>query len=101
VAIGGQSWDVLGRVWYETLTKWTKRNDDFQAFADATGDVAGSLFGLNGRVQRAVRKAWTQVGLPPTHHAAPRLAILGRRPAGCLSEAIGTATPKWRTRPNR
>ena len=104
IDIGGESWSVLGRVWYATLTQWARPDFEFQAFADATGDTAGSLFGVNGHVQQAIRDAWAQVGLPPSHPVAPRIAISGRRPAipaTAVSKHGAAAAPKWRNRPAR
>jgi len=87
VAIGGPSWDVLGRVWYASLFG-LKPDADFQAFADATVDKAAKLYGPNGPVVRAVNSAWLKVGLRPAGSAVPKAAAArkhqrkrGRRPA--------------------
>ena len=105
IDLAGASWEVLGRVWYATLTAWSLPDFDFQSFADATGDTAGSLFGVNGHVQQAVRDAWAQVGLAPARPAAPQLAIKGRRPAipatAIAKHSQAAAAPKWRNRPLR
>jgi Zn-dependent metalloprotease len=103
IDIGVESWSVLGRVWYATLTQWSRPDAEFQAFADATGDTAGSLFGVNGHVQQAIRDAWAQVGLPPSHPAAPRIAVMGKRPAipATADSKHAAYAPKWRNRPAR
>ena len=62
-AIGGKTWQVLGRIWYVAMTTRLQADDDFNAFAGATVDVAGDLFGRGGLVQRAIGKAWRDVGL--------------------------------------
>jgi Zn-dependent metalloprotease len=61
--IGGKAWEAPGRIWYETLTTRLGPNSDFREAADATVDVAGDLFGAGGAEQRAVRDAWTAVGV--------------------------------------
>ncbi|HEY2321279.1 MAG TPA: M4 family metallopeptidase [Thermoanaerobaculia bacterium] len=63
IAIGGETWPVLGRVWYETLTKHLGANAQFRDFAQATVTVAGQLAGIGSDVQRAIAKAWSDVGL--------------------------------------
>jgi Zn-dependent metalloprotease len=62
-AIGGNTWSVLGKVWYATLTTRLKPNALFRDFANATTTVAGQLYGSGGRVQQAIAKAWSAVGL--------------------------------------
>ena len=64
MAIGGKSWNVMGKVWYRTLTERLQSDDDFAAFASATVDVAGALYGTGGSIQRIVAEAWAEVGLP-------------------------------------
>jgi len=77
-AIGGRTWPVLGRVWFETLKNRLKADDGFQRFADLTTLVAGEFFGFGGAVQVCVAKGWEEVGLPtastlldPPPEAAP------------------------------
>lgn len=90
IAIGGETWPVLGRVWYETLTKHLAANAQFRDFAQATVSVAGQLFGAGGTVQRAIATAWSKVGLTVRLRPANRTA---RRPRTLL------AGGKWRSRP--
>jgi Zn-dependent metalloprotease len=64
MALGGKTWEVLGRVWYAALTERLTPEADFADFTRATVDLAGELFGNGGRVQRIVAEAWSAVGLP-------------------------------------
>ena len=66
MAIGGKTWEVLGRIWYATLIDRLTPEADFADFARATVAIAGELFGRGGRVQRAVAGAWADVGLSST-----------------------------------
>jgi Zn-dependent metalloprotease len=63
-AIGGHSWEKAGRVWYDTLTggKITA-STDFAGFAAATVATATALYGEGAAETRAVRDAWTGVGV--------------------------------------
>jgi len=65
-AIGGYAWQKAGLIWYRVLNGSLSPTADFQAMANATVTVAGSLFGQNGAEQQAVRQAWTTVGVAPT-----------------------------------
>jgi Zn-dependent metalloprotease len=65
-AIGGNSWDKTGKIWYETLTKRLTSNSGFQDAADGTASVAGELFGTNSAEQKAIMDAWTKVGVIPS-----------------------------------
>ncbi|HYK05948.1 MAG TPA: M4 family metallopeptidase [Thermoanaerobaculia bacterium] len=85
MAIGGKSWEVLGRIWYAALTDRLKPEADFADFTRATVDLAGELFGNGGRVQRIIAEAWNEVGLSITPRAAAMLAHAS----------------KWRQRPAR
>ena len=63
-AIGGKTWQGPGPVWYVAMTDRLKPDANFTDFARATVDIAGELYGNGGRVQRIVRDAWSDVGLP-------------------------------------
>ena len=65
-AIGGYAWQKAGLIWYRTLTGSLSPTADFQAMANATVTVAGTLYGVNGTEQKAVRDAWMKVGVTPT-----------------------------------
>jgi Zn-dependent metalloprotease len=98
VALGGRTWEVLGRIWYETLTQRLTSDADFSDFARATVDIAGELYGNGGRVQRAVADAWSSVGLAVPLFGAPRIPV--KRPAERPAAAV-RMLPKWRRRPAR
>jgi Zn-dependent metalloprotease len=64
IALGGNSWEKAGRIWYDTLVDQNlKANASFATFANLTITNAGGRYGANGAEQKAVRDAWTQVGV--------------------------------------
>jgi Zn-dependent metalloprotease len=63
IRLGGRTWEVLGRIWFEVLTKRLGPAADFDDFARITIEVAGEMYGNGGRVQQIVRDAWAEVGL--------------------------------------
>lgn len=63
-AIGGYSWEVMGRVWYAALTERLTSDDGFEDFARATVDIAGERYSNGGHVQQAIAGAWEAVGIP-------------------------------------
>ncbi len=62
-AIGGNSWEAAGHIWYEAL-RASKPLTQFADFAATTHHKAGELFGAGGSQQRAVANAWNEVGVP-------------------------------------
>ncbi len=61
-AIGGQAWEVTGRIWYDTLVAGDLApTADFAAFAVATVRSAQGRFGP--AEEQAVRAAWEAVGV--------------------------------------
>ena len=69
IAIGGNTWSVLGQVWYQTLKARLQPDAQFRDFARATVATAGDLYTPGGTVQRAVASAWANVGLNVTPKA--------------------------------
>jgi Zn-dependent metalloprotease len=61
--IGGHSWEKAGKIWYITLTDRLRERSDFQKAANLAFEVAGSLYGKGSPEQKAVLKAWEQVGI--------------------------------------
>lgn len=59
-ALGGNAWETAGQVWYESLQR-SKRDTNFEAFANMTWSVAGADF--DTPTQRAVQDAWAEVGI--------------------------------------
>ena len=98
-AIGGRTWEVLGRIWYVALTDRLKPEADFADFVQATVDIAGELFGNGGRVQRIVYDAWSAVGLsvPVVGCATQHTSI----PRPRQRAAAVARLPKSRRRPAR
>lgn len=84
--IGGYAWQKAGLIWYRTLTGGLSPTADFQAAADATASVAGTLFGQGSIEQRAVRDAWSTVGITPS---AGQLAALSAPPKPGTARAAG------------
>jgi Zn-dependent metalloprotease len=61
-ALGGNSWDVAGNIWYRTLLdSRLTTTAQFQDFANLTCDNAGNLYGAS--VREAVVQAWRTVGI--------------------------------------
>ncbi|MGH3499142.1 MAG: M4 family metallopeptidase [Nocardioidaceae bacterium] len=64
VAIGGNTWEGAGPIWYAALTgSNVSKSSDFAAFGTATVDAAVALHGDGSTQSGAVRDAWTQVGV--------------------------------------
>lgn len=62
--IGGYAWERSGRIWYETLRDSRLRPaSGFKRFARLTVNNAGRLFGDTGNEAKAVRDAWSEVGI--------------------------------------
>ena len=63
-ALGGNAWEIPGRIWYDTLTgAGLLRQSDFAAFAAATAATAARQFGSGGVEHDAVLRAWATVGV--------------------------------------
>jgi Zn-dependent metalloprotease len=63
-SIGGFAWEKAGRIWYDTLRDSKLRpNSGFTTFAKLTLRNATRLYGANSEEAKAVRDAWTQVGV--------------------------------------
>jgi hypothetical protein len=62
IALGGNSWDRAGHIWYNTLLDTRlSASAQFQDFANLTVDNANKLYGAT--VGNAVVQAWQQVGI--------------------------------------
>jgi Zn-dependent metalloprotease len=62
-ALGGNSWDKAGKIWYDTLCNILQPNATFVDAANGTLKTAGILFGNNSPEQKAVKSAWQEVGV--------------------------------------
>lgn len=99
--IGGNAWDVAGRIWYVALTEKLTASAEFRDCAEATWEAAGELFGTGSAPQHAVAEAWKGVGV------AVRAAVITggarlklREPSQLPTRAkIAAAAPPARTRP--
>lgn len=61
-AIGGNAWDVAGKIWYRTLLdSRLSSTAQFQDFANLTADNADKLYGASVRTK--VVQAWHDVGI--------------------------------------
>jgi len=98
IALGGNTWDVLGRIWYVTVTQRLTSDADFNDFARVTTDIAGELFINGGRVQTIVADAWSSVGITTPLWAAPRRSS---HPRPAERAAAQGAAAKRRRRPAR
>jgi Zn-dependent metalloprotease len=63
-AVGGNSWDKVGKIWYKSLTGFGPTpNMKMKAFANRTRSVAADLFAGDTAVANAVDAGWQKVGL--------------------------------------
>jgi Zn-dependent metalloprotease len=91
IELGGNTWDVLGRIWYVVMTARLFPDATFHDFTRATVGVAGELFGHASLVQQTVAKAWCDVGLD-VELTGPPLPIRRRREgAAAMSDSPASA----------
>lgn len=60
-ALGGNAWETPGRIWYDTL-RALHRTSQFSDMVKMSTQIAGTLYGAGGTVEKAVAKAWKGVG---------------------------------------
>lgn len=64
MAIGGNSWEKVGLIWYKALTGYVASpNMKMLTFANRTRSLAGSLFPTEPSIKTAINNAWIAVGL--------------------------------------
>ena len=86
-SLGGNSWDVAGNIWYQTLLdSRLSATAQFQDFADLTAVNAGNLYGASARA--AVVQAWHDVGIEVAGLTSPRV------PAGAQVGVVSRSTDK-------
>ena len=86
-AVGGNAWEIPGRIWYDTLTGTALNpQSDFAAFAAATADTAARLYGNGSPAHNAVLQAWATVGVVASS-PVPLLSTTG------APSAPGTSLP--------
>lgn len=62
-ALGGNTWEVAGAIWYAVITGDIKADCDFATFAALTEAAAVTAHGEDSPEVVAVRDAWAQVGV--------------------------------------
>jgi Zn-dependent metalloprotease len=73
-AIGGNSWEKTGKIWYVTLTQRLTAEAGFAKCATETVSVARDLFPDDPSIAEKVAKAWTDVGVLEESPAAAQWA---------------------------
>jgi Zn-dependent metalloprotease len=73
-AIGGNSWEKTGKIWYVTLTQRLTAEAGFAKCATETVSVARDLFPGDPSIAEKVAKAWTDVGVLEESPAAAQWA---------------------------
>ena len=81
-ALGGNSWDAAGHIWFEALRQ-SDAKVDFAGFAKHTYTVAATKYGPTGHEAASVEAAWNQVGIAVA--AAP--GRRSRSPRGAKARA--------------
>jgi Zn-dependent metalloprotease len=95
--LGGNAWNVAGRIWYDTLTKRLKSKATFRDCALATADAAAARYGAQSEPVHAVIEAWKQVGIDLHGVAAtgPRLTIASEfQPPSAAAELLPLPAPR-------
>jgi len=62
-AIGGNAWEVPGRIWYRTLTERLNPQSDFRKCALETVSVARDMFHTDPTIASKVAQAWIDTGV--------------------------------------
>ncbi len=60
-ALGGYAWEKAGKIWYDTLRALHSTSDFLEMVAKST-QAAGGLYGAGSAEEKAVAKAWKDVG---------------------------------------
>jgi len=67
IMIGGNAWEIAGRIWYETLlSKDLSKAPDFADFARLSSDIAERLYGKGSIPALAFQRGWALVGVDLT-----------------------------------
>ncbi|NJP11758.1 MAG: peptidase M4 family protein [Leptolyngbyaceae cyanobacterium RU_5_1] len=61
--IGGYAWEKAGKIWYTALRDRLRNRSNFKRAAEILVSLAGELYGVDGKEQKAVRNAWKEVGV--------------------------------------
>ena len=68
IALGGNAWEGVGRIWYAALTSGLGPDTDFAQFAVATVAAAGDV---SAEARDAVAGAWAEVGVAVSSVGGP------------------------------
>jgi Zn-dependent metalloprotease len=63
IRLKGYAWEKAGQIWYKTLTEKLRPGSKFRDAMTMTVTAAAELYGPNSLEQKAVREAWSEVGL--------------------------------------
>lgn len=63
VRLGGYAWEKAGKIWYITLRDKLRPFSQFRDCAKMTFQAAAELYGKNSAEQKAVKAAWSAVGV--------------------------------------
>lgn len=63
MALGGNSWDKAGQIWYKALTGGRSPNMSMKRFANRTRAVTAALYPGDATTAKAVNNGWVAVGL--------------------------------------
>ncbi|AFZ02107.1 M4 family metallopeptidase [Calothrix sp. PCC 6303] len=61
--IGGYAWEKAGKIWYVALRDRLRSGNNYNRAAKIIVKVAGELYGEDSAEQKAVKNAWTTVGV--------------------------------------
>jgi Zn-dependent metalloprotease len=63
IRLKGFAWEKAGQIWYKALTEKLRSGSGFRDAMTMTVTVAAELYGPNSIEQKAVREAWSEVGV--------------------------------------
>lgn len=95
MAIGGKTWEVLGKIWYAVLTEQLTADAGFDEFARATVETAAELFGFGSDIQHQVAQAWADVGLPESGLYCPASDRAAARRAQSAAAVAARRRARW------
>jgi Zn-dependent metalloprotease len=63
IRLKGYAWEKAGQIWYKALTEKLRPASSFRDAMTLTVAAAAELYGVNSLEQKAVREAWSEVGI--------------------------------------
>jgi hypothetical protein len=88
-AIGGNSWDVCGHIWYVTLTERLTADGDFEKCARETVSVARDSYPADPTIAAKIAQAWVDVGVLAQSDALVAAVLGGGAAAPTAAIAAG------------